>query len=211
MISQQLQVSQIMIPYRENVFNNQRLLLPPQWERAYDSVSNRYFYVDHNNKKTTWINPLDEFNKPKSPSECRDDELPFGWERIVNPTLGEYYANHLESRNQWTNPVEDWRKILSQPYYSNSHHLLSLGQPGDSLESNNQTASQTTTETKPADTSLHASDIDDKFTASLNESNMLSYEIIDTMRSNHSTRGSRYGSERVDSTGDCSRSKSVEV
>lgn len=170
-------------------------MLPPGWEQAYDSVSGRYFYVDHDNKRTQWINPLD---KPKREDECHGDELPFGWERIINSNLGEYYANHLDQRNQWTNPVEDWRRILSQPYYSNSHHILSLEQSGDSLDSNNQTTSQTTTDTKPADTSLQASDIDDKFITSLNNSNTLSTEIIDTMRSNNSTRGSRYDNELVD-------------
>uniref|UniRef100_A0A6G1SLG8 Protein kibra n=1 Tax=Aceria tosichella TaxID=561515 RepID=A0A6G1SLG8_9ACAR len=202
-----------MIPYRENILGSQGGL-PSQWEQAYDPVSNRYFYVDHNNKTTTWINPLDNYNKPKSASECHGDELPFGWERMVKPSLGEYYANHLECRNQWTNPVEDWRKILSQPYYSNSHHILSLEQSGDSLDSNNQTTSQTTTDTKPADTSLHASDIEDKLTTSLNNSNTLSTEIIDTMRSNNSTRGSRYDSELVDIMDNCfgrKSSQSVEV
>jgi hypothetical protein len=89
-----------MIPYRESLFASQGHLLPTQWEQAYDSVSIRYFYVDHNSKTTTWINSLDKYNKPKSASECRDSELPFGWEFIVNPSLGEYYANHLECWNQ---------------------------------------------------------------------------------------------------------------
>lgn len=204
-----------MIPYRENVTGSQ--VLPPNWEQAYDAVTNRFFYVDHNTKTTSWIHPMDKWTKPKSASECHEDQLPYGWERISNASSGiDYYANHLEGRNQWTNPVEDWRKILGQPYYSNSQHILSLEQSGNSLDSNNQTTSQaTTSDIKPADISLHASsDLDDKLTTSLNNSNTLSTEIIDTMQSNNSTRGSRYDTGLVDIMDNCfgrKSSQSVEV
>jgi hypothetical protein len=87
-------------------------------------------------------------------------------------------------------------------------------QSGDSLDSNNQTTSQTTIDTKPADTSLHASDIDDEFITIFNNSNTLSTEIIDTVRSSRGTRGSRYDSELVDIMDNCfgrKSSQSVEV
>lgn len=182
-----------MIPYRDALFGGQSYILP-KWEQAFDSSSHRFFYVDHERKTTSWIHPADKSTKPKSLSDCHDNQLPFGWECIRDPNFGLYYANHLECRNQWTNPVDDWRKILGQPHYSN----LSREKSGDSLDSNNQTTSQATTDTKPADASLHASDIDDKFTTSLNNSNTLSTEIIDTMRSNGSTRGPRFDTGLVD-------------
>lgn len=201
-----------MIPNRENGVN-QGQFLPPNWEQAYDIVSNRLFYVDHNTKTTTWLNPMDQLTKPKSASECYDDQLPYGWERMTDPVIGVYYANHIERRNQWTNPVSDWRvRISSQHHYSNSHHILSVEQSANSLDSNNQTTSQTTGDTKP-DTSLHASDIDDKFTTSLNNSNTLSTEIIDTMRSSNS-RGSKYDASLLDIMDNCfgrKSSQSVEV
>lgn len=186
-----------MIPNRENTFG-QAQFLPTGWEQAYDAVSNRIFYVDHNSKTTTWLNPLDKLTKPKSPSECNDDELPYGWEKMNDPISGAYYANHIQCRNQWTNPVHDYRlRILNQHHYSNSHHVFNVEQSSNSLDSNHHTNSQTTADTKP-DTSLHASDIDDKFATSLNNSNTLSTEIIDTMRSNNSTRGSRYDAGLLD-------------
>lgn len=194
-----------MIANKENQF------LPPNWEHAYDEVSNRIFYVDHNTKTTTWIHPNDRFTKPRSPRECYEgDQLPYGWEKLVDPVIGVYYANHVERKNQFTNPVEDWRMSISnQHHYSNSQQIMSMEQSGNSLDSNNQTTSRTSASTRP-DTSLHASDIDDKLTTSLNNSNTLSTEIIDTMRSNNSTKGSKYDAGLLDIMDNCFARKSSE-
>lgn len=118
--------------------------LPPNWERAYDQSCDRYFYVDHNTKETTWLNPVDKFSKPKSQAECRGDELPYGWEKIEDPIYGTYYSDHLTRRNQSMNPVSDWQRrmnILNQHHYSNSHHILSMEQSNNSF---NQTRNPTT-------------------------------------------------------------------
>lgn len=152
----------------------------------------RYFYVDHKSKTTTWLNPLDEKTKPKSVSECcRDDQLPYGWERIDDLTLGVYYTDHIKKRNQWTNPVTDWHRRRSIPLhdYSNSDHILRMVQSGHSLDGNGHTISPLAT-SKP-DTSFRASDIE-KSATSLNNSSTLDTEIISSTRSNTSTRNSRY-------------------
>ena len=173
--------------------------LPPDWEQAHDTISNRIFFIDHTSRTTTWLNPLDSLSKPRTVSECRGDELPYGWERINDPVIGVYYANHLERRNQWTNPVSDYRdRIISQHHYSNSQHIFSMEQSGNSLDSNEQTNSQTTCEDTKPNTLLNSSDFDDKLTTSLNNSNTLSEEIIDNMRSNNSTRNSKYDTSLID-------------
>lgn len=123
-----------MIPIRDSI-NSCGQLLPSGWERAYDGASNRHFYVDHNTKTTTWLNPMDQDIKPKRVSDCMNDELPYGWERIIDPVIGVYYADHIEKRNQWTNPVEDWQMSTpNQHHYSNSH-LLSSDKFDSSLDS----------------------------------------------------------------------------
>lgn len=193
--------------------------MPPNWEVAFDTFSRRYFYVDHNTRTTTWLNPNDKFNRPRDICECHGDQLPYGWEQVRDSELGVYYTNHIERRNQWANPVDDWRSRISlQHHYSNSHHLSSMEQSGNSLDSNNQSTSQTTGDTKPdasSHASSHASDIDeDKFVTSLNNSNTLSTDIVDTMRSSHSTRGSRYETSVLDIMDNCfgqNSSQSVEV
>jgi len=32
--------------------------LPPSWERKLDPITGRYFYVDHINRRTTWVHPM---------------------------------------------------------------------------------------------------------------------------------------------------------
>lgn len=97
-----------MIPMREKDDCNGQLL-PPAWELAYEVESNRYFYVDHNNKTTTWLNPMDRSTKPKSPADCYSDQLPYGWEKLSDPIIGTYYVDHINRRNQWANPVTEWQ------------------------------------------------------------------------------------------------------
>lgn len=173
--------------------------LPPNWEQAIDPASNRYYYVDHNSKTTTWLNPLDQEAKPEI-SQCIGDQLPYGWERIIDPVIGVYYADHIERKNQWDNPVLVWQRrlmLLDQHHYSNSHHILATtkeqsAQFGNSLDSNNQTqtASPSTTATGKQDISLRASACSDieKSATSLNNSNTLDLDMIGLTRSNNSTR-----------------------
>lgn len=187
--------------------------LPPGWELAWDSSSNRLFYVDHNTKTTTWLNPGEQRTKPKSFSECQGDQLPYGWERIDDPIVGVYYIDHIRRRNQWTNPVSDWLKhlsILNQHHYSNSHNLLSNERSANSLDSNTHTTSLSNTIDKPA--SYQTSDFE-KSANSLNNSTSLDADIIGTSRSNISTR-SKYDASLLDIMDNCfgrGSSHSVEV
>ncbi|KAI3370359.1 hypothetical protein L3Q82_025129, partial [Scortum barcoo] len=78
--------------------------LPENWEMAYTENGEVYF-IDHNTKTTSWIDPrcLDKPQKPLE--ECEDDELPPGWEKIDDPVYGVYYVDHINRKTQYENPV----------------------------------------------------------------------------------------------------------
>ncbi|TSV54887.1 Membrane-associated guanylate kinase, WW and PDZ domain-containing protein 1 [Bagarius yarrelli] len=75
--------------------------LPENWEMAYTENGEVYF-IDHNTKTTSWIDPrcLDKPQKPLE--ECDDDELPAGWERIDDPVYGVYYVEQTDlNLSEW--------------------------------------------------------------------------------------------------------------
>ncbi|XP_075870254.1 membrane-associated guanylate kinase, WW and PDZ domain-containing protein 1b isoform X3 [Nelusetta ayraudi] len=90
--------------------------LPDNWEMAY-TENGEVYYIDHNTKTTSWIDPrcLDKPQKPLE--ECEDDEgvhteeldndleLPPGWEKIDDPVYGVYYVDHINRKTQYENPV----------------------------------------------------------------------------------------------------------
>jgi hypothetical protein len=64
--------------------------LPPNWEKAYTENGETYF-IDHTTGQSHWLDPrLSKFQK-KLLQDCEDDELPYGWEKIVDPEYGIYY------------------------------------------------------------------------------------------------------------------------
>ncbi|XP_077582961.1 membrane-associated guanylate kinase, WW and PDZ domain-containing protein 1b isoform X4 [Stigmatopora nigra] len=95
--------------------------LPDNWEMAYTENGEVYF-IDHNTKTTSWIDPrcLDKPQKPLE--ECEDDEgvhteeldndpeLPPGWEKIDDPVYGVYYVDHINRKTQYENPVLEAKK-----------------------------------------------------------------------------------------------------
>ncbi|XP_024125006.1 membrane-associated guanylate kinase, WW and PDZ domain-containing protein 1b isoform X6 [Oryzias melastigma] len=96
--------------------------LPENWEMAYTDSGEVYF-IDHNTKTTSWIDPrcLDKPQKPLE--ECEDDEgvhteeldndlaeLPPGWERIDDPVYGVYYVDHINRKTQYEHPVLEAKK-----------------------------------------------------------------------------------------------------
>uniref|UniRef100_A0A671T7M9 Membrane-associated guanylate kinase, WW and PDZ domain-containing protein 1 n=1 Tax=Sinocyclocheilus anshuiensis TaxID=1608454 RepID=A0A671T7M9_9TELE len=87
--------------------------LPENWEMAYTENREVYF-IDHNTKTTSWIDPrcLDKPQKPLE--ECEDDgmkmwlsfcPLPTGWEKIDDPVYGVYYVDHINRKTQYENPI----------------------------------------------------------------------------------------------------------
>ncbi|XP_061900595.1 membrane-associated guanylate kinase, WW and PDZ domain-containing protein 1b isoform X3 [Entelurus aequoreus] len=90
--------------------------LPDNWEMAYTENGEVYF-IDHNTKTTSWIDPR-LLDKPQKPLEDGEDdegvhteemdndlELPPGWEKIDDPVYGVYYVDHINRKTQYENPV----------------------------------------------------------------------------------------------------------
>uniref|UniRef100_A0AAX7TMF7 Membrane associated guanylate kinase, WW and PDZ domain containing 1a n=1 Tax=Astatotilapia calliptera TaxID=8154 RepID=A0AAX7TMF7_ASTCA len=61
--------------------------LPENWEMAYTENGELYF-IDHNTKTTSWLDPRCRDRASRPLEECDDDELPPGWERIDDPVYG---------------------------------------------------------------------------------------------------------------------------
>ncbi|XP_014195231.1 membrane-associated guanylate kinase, WW and PDZ domain-containing protein 1 isoform X34 [Haplochromis burtoni] len=95
--------------------------LPDNWEMAYTENGEVYF-IDHNTRTTSWIDPrcLDKPQKPLEESEDdegvhteeldNDLELPPGWEKIDDPVYGVYYVDHINRKTQYENPVLEAKK-----------------------------------------------------------------------------------------------------
>ncbi|XP_029103549.1 membrane-associated guanylate kinase, WW and PDZ domain-containing protein 1b isoform X3 [Scleropages formosus] len=83
--------------------------LPDNWEMAYTENGEVYF-IDHNTKTTSWIDPRC-LEKPQKPlEECEDDELPTGWEKIDDPVYGVYYVDHINRKTQYENPIVEAKR-----------------------------------------------------------------------------------------------------
>jgi len=89
---------------------NSEIPLPQGWElgRDYDG---KIYFIDHNNKKTTWVDPRDRLIKPQTFADCVGNELPIGWEEAYDPQVGPFFANHISQSNQLEDPRLEWRSI----------------------------------------------------------------------------------------------------
>ncbi|XP_040894041.1 membrane-associated guanylate kinase, WW and PDZ domain-containing protein 2-like [Toxotes jaculatrix] len=101
--------------------------LPDNWEMAYTEKGEVYF-IDHNTKTTSWLDPR-LAKKAKPPEECREDELPYGWEKIDDPIYGSYYVDHINRRTQFENPVLEAKRRLEQQRQMQSQGLSALPLP----------------------------------------------------------------------------------
>lgn len=84
------------------------LPLPRGWEEARD-YDGKVFYIDHNTRRTSWIDPRDRLTKPLSFADCVGDELPWGWEAGFDPQIGVYYIDHVHKTTQIEDPRKQWR------------------------------------------------------------------------------------------------------
>ncbi|KAJ0172583.1 hypothetical protein K1T71_011722 [Dendrolimus kikuchii] len=89
---------------------NGEIPLPDGWDFARDFDGKLYF-IDHNNKKTTWIDPRDRYTKPQTFADCIGNELPLGWEEAYDPQIGPYYINHVNQVTQLEDPRLEWLSI----------------------------------------------------------------------------------------------------
>uniref|UniRef100_A0A8C9VTA7 Membrane-associated guanylate kinase, WW and PDZ domain-containing protein 2 n=1 Tax=Scleropages formosus TaxID=113540 RepID=A0A8C9VTA7_SCLFO len=101
--------------------------LPENWEMAYTEKGEVYF-IDHNTKTTSWLDPR-LAKKAKPPEECKEDELPYGWEKIDDPVYGSYYVDHINRRTQFENPVLEARHRIQQTYAIHSAFFVAPEKP----------------------------------------------------------------------------------
>ena len=77
--------------------------LPPGWEEA-TCEDGKVYFIDHNARRTSWIDPRDHFTKPRTFSDCIGHELPLGWEECYDSVISTYYVDHINERNQLDDP-----------------------------------------------------------------------------------------------------------
>ncbi|XP_030758332.1 protein kibra isoform X1 [Sitophilus oryzae] len=89
---------------------NGEIPLPEGWDfgRDYDG---KIYFIDHNSKKTTWIDPRDRYTKPQTFADCIGNELPLGWEEAFDGQIGPYYINHMTQSTQLEDPRQEWRAV----------------------------------------------------------------------------------------------------
>ncbi|KAH8313665.1 hypothetical protein KR067_009959, partial [Drosophila pandora] len=93
--------------------NHSDFPLPDGWDIAKD-FDGKTYYIDHINKKTTWLDPRDCYTKPQTFEDCVGDELPMGWEESYDPNIGLYYINHLAQSTQLEDPRQEWKSVQEQ-------------------------------------------------------------------------------------------------
>ncbi|XP_026077206.1 membrane-associated guanylate kinase, WW and PDZ domain-containing protein 1-like isoform X3 [Carassius auratus] len=120
--------------------------LPENWEMAYTENGEVYF-IDHNTKTTSWIDPrcLDKPQKPLE--ECEDDEgvhteeldndleLPTGWEKIDDPVYGVYYVDHINRKTQYENPILEAKRKKQLEQSQPAEEWIEEHSPGAPLAS----------------------------------------------------------------------------
>ncbi|XP_014243574.1 protein kibra [Cimex lectularius] len=89
---------------------NGEIPLPEGWDFARD-YDGKVYFIDHNSKKTTWIDPRDRYTKPQTFADCIGTELPLGWEEGYDPNIGVYYIDHVNQCTQLEDPRLEWRAI----------------------------------------------------------------------------------------------------
>ncbi|KAF7402619.1 hypothetical protein HZH66_004886 [Vespula vulgaris] len=89
---------------------NGEIPLPEGWDVAQD-FDGKVYFIDHNTRKTTWIDPRDRFTKPQTFADCIGNELPLGWEEAYDKHVGAYYINHVNQTTQLEDPRQEWRAI----------------------------------------------------------------------------------------------------
>jgi hypothetical protein len=96
--------------------------LPPGWIALEDADSGETYYLNEVTMATTWDRPneenggkIDADNGEHQSSEIvgmsyNNEDLPPGWEAILDPSSGDYYFAHESGETQWEVPQFDQAK-----------------------------------------------------------------------------------------------------
>lgn len=104
---------------------NHDLPLPDGWDMAQD-IDGKFYFIDHNSKKTTWVDPRDSVSRALSSTELTADELPLGWEATQdeNTTSHSNSPKIVQEGGEWRQLQE---RMLSE-YLDTAHRHLQATQ-----------------------------------------------------------------------------------
>ncbi|KAJ3221614.1 Membrane-associated guanylate kinase, WW and PDZ domain-containing protein 2 [Clydaea vesicula] len=68
--------------------------LPQNWEKAPWGKTNRHYFIDHNSKSTTWVDPRTYDLRKHDIRDIVAGELPYAWEEAYDEQVGIYYIDH---------------------------------------------------------------------------------------------------------------------
>lgn len=87
--------------------------LPSNWEKAPWGKTGRHFFVDHNERTTTWVDPRTFHLRKHDIRDVVEGELPFGWEECYDKVAGTYYIDHVTQAHHLDAP---WTESVQQQY-----------------------------------------------------------------------------------------------
>jgi E3 ubiquitin-protein ligase NEDD4 len=93
-------------PQSSTTASNSQGPMPQGWEMRYTPEGRPYF-VDHNNRTTTWIDPRARGSTgtaPQAPAQSNLGPLPAGWEMRLTATARVYFVDHNTKTTTWDDP-----------------------------------------------------------------------------------------------------------
>ncbi|UJR33213.1 hypothetical protein I4U23_020668 [Adineta vaga] len=100
--------------------------LPPGWQMS-RTDNERTFFIDHINKRTTWVDPRTGKPSP-SPATAREinpnGPLPAQWEVRTLPDGRVYYIDHLNKTTTWTDPRVAGPAVPYSRDYQAKYHIF---------------------------------------------------------------------------------------
>lgn len=80
--------------------------LQAPWKEKLDEETNRKYYKNTEEKFTTWVDPRSHQVRPHDPAECKDKQLPFGWDKAETSAGVIFYIDHLSNTHHKEHPKE---------------------------------------------------------------------------------------------------------
>jgi len=106
---------------KNQLYETEQMLgpLPDGWEKG-QTKDGRVYFVDHNTKTTSWIDPRTIKTRKMDINEISPGELPYGWEEAWDDECGLYYIDH---KTQSTYMDPPWDKRVQEHYRALREHL----------------------------------------------------------------------------------------
>jgi len=93
---------------RPDFYETEEMLGPlgPEWEKAYKG--RQVYFVNHQEKITTWVDPRTSKTREHDITKIRPGELPYGWDEAVDAEIGVYYIDHNTQTTYLDPPWDDY-------------------------------------------------------------------------------------------------------